>query len=943
MIGFISTSSTFSLAAAQALNSSANVLYIPDNTDWEQQSLPLVSYNITSQTAMDEFGLTACVGDGVTNNYSLLNDINNNVNITNWYIPENEIIMSSTIAVKNHVEAIFGEGTLRSYGDGNTDPEVAYSGILKFNSSGGQANNPNLIIDGLSFDVVPGFISKYRYGCIMFSHYVSNIENNLVEIRNCSFNNIGDINAIKGFGDAETNSKNHNLKIHHNYFEGSGGYFSVELVNWDTTSLCPNVYPNLEIWSNHFDATAGHGAISLISTDVPSGEYIRIHNNKFNNTWGMGIELAEVHGAEIYNNEMLEMEKTTIFDGGTTWGESLLPLKGNIIHHNHMETIDTGLDGAIYFWGAKLVGASDSKVYENFFKCNVTTGLQNIMLNHTPIIPEIYNNTIVNPTDSWSSVALRVDNYGGGTITGGSIHDNDIYNERDWTGISVTDVTADVLFTDNNIYLTGTADCITPGQGTQSGTTCVTLYDKITPPLPTGRPGAGLSDPSNIGPQPDWVANPNPSSPIDITDQTVMTTYGETALHGDGITEDTNRLNSIGNNTSITNWYIPAGKSVLCVGVIPPEHVTHIYGAGTIRRKWTGQTYQSGSLLLRYTVVIDGLRFEEGVGSGVWAGNASMGQILFSGSNPLAPEWSSDGVEIRNCTIDSSDISSDGISVFTGSLTEDGLNKHKNLTIYNTVFEGNTHFAAEIGDRDTRHTDTQDGLMGLEVWGNTINNGNGFSLSRLRVNSAARCHNNTFNDCKWAVEITSCDGLTFNNNLVLNATTHSVVESGPQDNSWGVDLFPTIGTNFVHHNHIETTGIHELNFITLYAGNNSEWYGNYLHTPFKIEHTEGAMLPPASTTFRDNTIISDDGIYSWVIKLIDGGSSIFSNNEIYGNKSTVMNGIAAYTSTGTTSTGDNIYLKNGGSCVLNITQSSGSCDLSYIGTPPPSRLGAGLE
>ncbi len=166
-------------------------------------------------------------------------------------------------------------------------------------------------------------------------------------------------------------------------------------------------------------------------------------------------------------------------------------------------------------------------------------------------------------------------------------------------------------------------------------------------------------------------------TPIDITDQAVMDGYGETAVTANGVADDTDNLEAINGNSSITNWYIPSGKTVRAYQVQVQSHVEAIFGEGTIESHDDGRNdpdaWIRGAIVLNETnhrlhdnFVIDGLHF---TADSSFQGREGYGMITISQNEPSTIT----NVEIRNCTFDGQWTVLNAVKVFTTiGMTVDG-------------------------------------------------------------------------------------------------------------------------------------------------------------------------------------------------------------------------------------------------------------------------------
>ena len=164
------------------------------------------------------------------------------------------------------------------------------------------------------------------------------------------------------------------------------------------------------------------------------------------------------------------------------------------------------------------------------------------------------------------------------------------------------------------------------------------------------------------------------------------------------LASDTKLANSasLAKNTNVTNWYFPAGKTFLLSRINVPSHVVAIYGGATIISKGYSATYPEGAFNLNnsgYSIannfIIDGLNFKRGSG---FSGDPAYGQItIFQYGS------SSSGVQIRNCSFDSTNFDGDCIAGFGAS---DGSITHDGMRIYNNTFTNIQAIAVEMFDKE---------------------------------------------------------------------------------------------------------------------------------------------------------------------------------------------------------------------------------------------------
>lgn len=418
----------------------------------------------------------------------------------------------------------------------------------------------------------------------------------------------------------------------------------------------------------------------------------------------------------------------------------------------------------------------------------------------------------------------------------------------------------------------------------------------------------------------------------------------EYGLKGDGKTDDSTALKELAKNTNVTNWYFPKGYTFLLYDVIPPKHVKFIWGSGTLRRKLLQPTdpnftkWQQGVLNIWHTVVIDGLTFDNQPEK-EFHGSESMGQLGISGENPDEPEFSSDGIEIRNCHFDGSGVWSDGISIFTGKT---GQNKHANLKIYNNTFFNAGHFGIEGGDRTEPQNVNQNSLPGLWVFNNHFTASEpkimAISIVRQRVGSPTKIFNNTIDGLHWGIELPSCDGVEVYGNVITNTNEYAFLEGQHTEGGpWGGTPLPT-GHNLIHDNWFGdkdgTSTADWGSFILLYAGSSSEFYDNYIRSKVIIQR-HADYIDTKGGHWHHNTFVLNHKNNGSSIIQTDGDITTFNfhDNILYGTESGIT-GISIGNSTDAKLANNEIHLATGGNCISGTTQTGGSCDTNYNAIPP---------
>lgn len=942
MIGSLHTSDTFSLAAMQVLQDLANTKYIVQNlTD---TPLPSSSDWVDVTTR----GLT---GDGVTDDTAALVTLAGDVTVTNWYFPLG-VYRLYEVDIPPTVQFVHGLGTIMSHDNGNSDGGLSVAGGLKLAFSGFPVHD-DFVLDGLSFDIEPGFTTAQNYGQVTISR---SAQTNHLQIRNCTFNGAnGNLNAIKVFTDKANHWGNgsfwhENMVIRNNLSDLCTGFFDFEFVEAGQIDMLDSM-PGFRLFNNQVTNGSGtHGAISYVRHSSEA----QIYNNDIEGS-DMALEILSER-VRVYSNRVLNSDGQALSLSNITYKYGDVEFGNRAkIYQNHIEITPAGF--AYAYMGC------NHEIYDNYILGNTVIALQ--VADSLPRAPYIHDNTIVCPDDVR---AVKITNdLGTGDFTTGEIRDNKIYNTNASAAdcIYVANTDANFIISGNTNYISNTATCITLLSGTDGGGNVCTNSYSGTPP--TTRDGAGLSDAVNIGPQLGWLPNPNPAyeDRVDITDAvTLLADYGEVAVAANGVTDDLPAIEAISLNTNITNWYIPAGKTVRMSRIDTVAHVTHIWGGGSVMSvNSTDSTSYCQSFDVRSNVVFDGLTFLVDTTRAYIGGlyGCHIGYFRHAASNFS---------EIRNCTFNGKD--SNGVTR-TSDLVKvgtdwDGIMKHENLKIYNNNFVQAGHFAMEIGDQTAyllQHED-MDAVRGLEIFNNYFDGRNqtsyyqGISMVRIRRGSAIKIFNNKFEDCDWGIELHSNDATRIYNNEIIGCSQYPLLINGVMESPDYSDDNVVTGVNFVYDNHI-VAGIDstaEYPFIYTYYGNKDEWYNNfmdarvksvYLNTIVGIDEYYGGY-------WHDNIFINQRDTSSYNVDWQAGADGIsltnlrFIDNEVFGLRAYDQNGLRVPTTTTNIElAGNNIYMINGVECITNgHTQNNGDeiCDLSWNEITPPlptGLVGAGLS
>lgn len=468
-----------------------------------------------------------------------------------------------------------------------------------------------------------------------------------------------------------------------------------------------------------------------------------------------------------------------------------------------------------------------------------------------------------------------------------------------------------------------------------------------------------------------------PSTPIDITNQTVMGSYGLTALVADGVNDDSARLKTIAKNTNVTNWYIPSGKTILIKSIAIPAHIDAIFGGGIIKVKANTSPNGSSSGAFNFPnaldgIVIDGLYFigenkpypgtQEDKHNGViypdhWA------YMDHSYTGPSGNVWRHNGhitmdgftskndIEIRNCTFDMSNFKYNGIKGY-GNKAGGGGGKLTNLKIHNNKFKNYGEFGIEIIDLERVADGSGHNVTGLRIYNNDLTNNGGMALSLVLLRAGEgntgladgtenRVYNNIIDGASWGLEYSGCSGLYVYNNKFTNIYGKMFLAG----QGW---LITAMGKNFIFDNHLTES---YKDYGTQWSVNtNDEYYGNYISGHIIVNDSLNKFHEYFGH-WHDNTIVLNDSANSWneTMLIKDRHIGTIENNDFYG-ASNVSRGLNLTNGAGSSQAfiqNNNFYMQKAtGICLDNAETSNvvgNNCIQGHTGAIPTSRNGAGLS
>lgn len=449
-----------------------------------------------------------------------------------------------------------------------------------------------------------------------------------------------------------------------------------------------------------------------------------------------------------------------------------------------------------------------------------------------------------------------------------------------------------------------------------------------------------------------WTPTLLPTNSIDITNQISLdsVTTGETALVADGVADDTFNFRSIASNTAITNWYIPTGKIVRTETVKVNGHVEAIFGSGTIRSDLKGKTgWVYGAILVGevgYTthpsLIIDGLTFDN---VNATLQNTGYACLMFIANNPLV---NIQQIEVRQCTFNNTELLG-GIKLFGDSANNMGW---QDLKIYNNTFNGvGGYFPLEMINTAVIQASC---YPRCDIFNNLFNNTRGHgSLSVIiqdarDTNEYFRIYNNEFDTCSnYFLEIVESIGIEIYNNYAHGTSIGIETSFFDGGESWIPVAGGALKGSIVHHNHFETTNI--TNFA---GGAGTEVYENFFagQVRWGLQNVTVGAIHDLGQIY-DNTFVNRIGDFNSIcITFLDMTSSTyeaggFYRNDIYNEQD--WTGLAISTATSDVLIYDNfLYLSgNPPECITSAqgTQTNNTCEMSYTGTFPTDKIGAGLS
>jgi hypothetical protein len=471
---------------------------------------------------------------------------------------------------------------------------------------------------------------------------------------------------------------------------------------------------------------------------------------------------------------------------------------------------------------------------------------------------------------------------------------------------------------------------------------------------------------------------PDSADWVDVTDHGVV---------GDGTTDNTAALNTLAGNTSITNWYFPAG-SYLMKKVTIPSHVNFVFGENKdsttiINKANTDTTSGTAYGVFNFdstnidNLIIDGMSFvcENKGNNPPDTDPADCDPNLWpyedhSYSGPSGNSWRWYGfiyaddantniynLNIRNCSLDVTIFSFNCIKF--NAYTDGNRNaKIQNLIINNNYFVGYGEFAIEIIAASRSDDGLEKTCTGLRIFNNEFDGGGvPMSLIGLMVNGPEapiptdgtenRVFNNKhYNPGTWFLEHGSNGGMLIYNNEATEVIKK--IFSGNQ----GV-LFDAIGYNEIYQNHfvcnLEGGGESAIEVCGI-----DKWYENFISSPLIINEFINTAVKTEFGEIHNNTILypNEENLEgrNAIIYVTNSTSGIIHDNELYA-ASYASKGID-YGSSATTS-GNECYnniinmKRSDGVCISKVDESindhDNTCNLGWTGEYPTGRDGAGLH
>jgi len=476
-----------------------------------------------------------------------------------------------------------------------------------------------------------------------------------------------------------------------------------------------------------------------------------------------------------------------------------------------------------------------------------------------------------------------------------------------------------------------------------AGSFIMTKGDPLIKTVITSSPSTD-SNPENTKDNPTTISNWTPK--LLPTQKFNVLNYG---LKGDGVTDDTRALNTLAKNTNVTNWYFPAGKTFRLYGVIPPAHLTTVWGGGTLKTIYSSDTYPLGvfKILNRPTtsLLIDNINFTYVKKD---YENGEYGAIMIAKGNTAD---SVQNVEIRNSSFTgNSECPANGITIYGKS--ENGGTKHVN--IHNNKFIDIPRAGVEILHRSNTPTTDGDGIEDVNVFKNSFDftNSGGWkcAISYSQVRKPCLVANNRLNHTSWDVEINQAVNITIRNNYSTNCKQHFISQG---TSGWhGNDVFD-VGENIIRNNHFES----QTATIHIYDGSKSKYYDNFIAGGIWSQQQKdgwGASIGE----FYNNTIVKDSTINAYAGKWTGPASAIkiesngydtnIHDNDIY-IKHNGSTGIIMVSSVGTDTYLTNNNIQRTGTnnnCISTGTSaviSKNTCIANYSNNIPTSISKAGLE
>lgn len=433
--------------------------------------------------------------DGNSDDSKALKTLAANTSVTNWYIPPGKTCRLYGISVPEHVKAIFGGGKIKEI---VKNTRFAQGPIYQINAHTGY------VIDGITFvgDGQKGEDIVYMYGFICLNSTTSTkggpIRN--IEIRNCYFDATNNVKSgqfgrdgVIMYGDADVGSTR-NIWVHNNKFKDIKGA-GMEILHRSATIDPEGVNQGLHNILVENNDFDGKGWCGVSISQVRNKCVIR--NNKFHGNWKWGVEINQAKECYVHHNHMSDLRGDFFSIGGVGWHtdeyNDLNSPNTNYIYNNHLDD-ETAV--------ISIYGGSSTHIHDNYIRGTVFYQPREGNANGGVI----ENNTLIQNTSGVLDIGgigaqtVIASSYDGTLYSAGSgkYKNNLVYGVGIRTVISLSNSMTDKWkFTGNKIYSTTSADCFNTGSNADmTGTTCEKNY---TGAIPTSRTGAGLSDPDNVG------------------------------------------------------------------------------------------------------------------------------------------------------------------------------------------------------------------------------------------------------------------------------------------------------------------------------------------------------------------------------------------------------------------------------------------------------------